>query len=104
MILNMQPTQEKEQPCKGLFFRVSKSHYHQPGKSISFKSEYRFLKRKSCSGCSSCGCLWDDLSEQEVIEAGEHGDIVELQMTNIGTDWETGYTDSWDLAFRVIKE
>ena len=109
LTFEIKPAEEPSDPkvdCKGLLFRVRESRYRAAGDTIAFRREYRFLKKKSCPGCNQCGYLWDDLAERnyEVIDGGNDGDIVQLRVTNISTDWETGYADDWDLGMFPQKQ
>lgn len=94
---------EKPDLHKGMFFRVCESNYRSKDSLIK-KREYRLLKRMSSPECPCCDSLWDDLSENGYlfIDGGEQDDIVELVRTNIGVDYETGYVDDYDLAFKKI--
>jgi hypothetical protein len=98
--------QGKTEPdCKGKIFRVREGKFLRANGAIVFQREYVPMKRLSCPGCAKCDWLVDDILESgfQVIEGGEPGDLVELKVTNVGTDWETGYVDSWDLEFVKVK-
>lgn len=76
--LNLKAAGE-ENDCKGLFWRANVSSFLSD-KTIQERVQLRFLKRKSCKGCSYCDWLWESLGE--TIEEGivskkeiEHGKI-----------------------------
>lgn len=103
---------EKEPPCKGLFFRCEITSYIGSDRDVNFKTRFRFLKRMSCPGCAQCGAMWDDLREglcdpkysNVIFESGQIGELYQLKVTNISTDWETGYVDDYDLEFVRVEE
>ena len=49
--------------CKGLFWRGRVSSYLSDHQSIEVRKSLKLLKRKSCSGCSQCGYIWEYLQE-----------------------------------------
>jgi len=91
--------------CKGKVYRVCESKFMRKNGTVVIQREYRFMKRLSCTGCQMCDYFEDDLREFEykVIEGGNDGDLVELKMTNVTLDWESGFVDGYDLAFVVKK-
>lgn len=104
-LLNPEPTLELA--CKGRFYRVVKNKFIGKEGSINFSKKYRPLKTISCKGCAYCDSLDYDLRESElnIVDIGSnHGDIVQLIITNLSHDWESGLVDDWDLEFRIVKE
>jgi hypothetical protein len=91
--------------CKGKIYRVREANFIRKNGSIVSQREYVPMKRLSCPGCSLCDYLESDLRENDyqVIDGGLDGDLVELRVTNISTDWETGYVDGYDLEFAKVK-
>lgn len=104
--------EKKEDPCKGVFFRYTENNYAYDGK-IVLSRQMKMLKSKSCRGCSKCGQLLDDINEG-VADSGadhielpanlKHGDIVQLSYVIDGTDWETGYVDSYHLKANKVPQ
>jgi len=102
--------ESKEKTCKGLFFRAKLNMF------INKKGEYvcqeRMIpvKRISCKGCECCAPLLEELWEfacevdRPVIQKFEHNALYELKITNVFTDWETGYAEDWDLEFVMVEE
>lgn len=66
----------------------------------------------SCGGCNECGWVPEYIEEE--MNSGEplvtwsdtlqDGDIVRIKMTNMTTDWETGYVDGWELEFVKVEK
>jgi len=99
---------EEPENCKGLYFRGYTNKYWD-GSKLSFKSELRFLKRKSCSGCSKCGWFHDTMSEQLYADGVyapkiKHGSLYSVKCEVLSTDWETGYADDWMYKFYEVEE
>lgn len=99
---------EKEVPdtCKGLFFRGRHTQYLTE-RGFGERQELILLKRKSCEGCPKCVWMLDELGEQAnermvLTPDIEDGGLYKLIVTNISTDWETGYVDSYNLEFIKI--
>lgn len=101
--------EEKEDPCKGVFFRYTENNYAYGGK-IVLSCQIKMLKSKSCRGCDKCGWLLDDINEGvanfgadhlELPPDLKHGDVVELVFVVDSTDWESGYVD--DSHLKVVK-
>ncbi len=46
------------------------------------------------------------LTDGELPAVGdiENGEMYELIVTNIETDWESGVCDGWDMGFQKVKE
>lgn len=61
-ILNIKES-DKITECKGLFWRGSENTYLSSHNSIETRKSLRFLKRKSCAGCSKCEWFWEFLQE-----------------------------------------
>lgn len=98
----------KENVCKGIYFRGYTNSYFIDGK-IEFKSGFRFLKRMSCPGCEHCGGMFYAISESLysnniIIPQIEHGKLYTVAITNIHTDWETGYVEDYDIEFVLVEE
>ena len=96
--------------CTGRFYRCVVNNYVDNKGDFTTKITMVLVKRLSCRGCGKCGWQEDDIHENTVcdhppiIREIEHDGLYELRMTNVGTDWETGYVDSWDLEyFKVGK-
>ncbi len=106
--LTLDLTKEEKETCKGLFFRVRKSSFMDSRGAICFNLHFVPLIRMSCKGCESCYYMYDDLRERNYdVDGGigwrddlKNGDTVELKVTNIHRDWESGYIDDWDLEFQ----
>lgn len=109
-----QPKEEKE-PCKGLIFRLVRSAWVHENDAVGFKSQFKFLKRKSCKGCEKCMWLWDDLHERicdwgndgwgSEIEFGDKNNaLYQLKVTDWSRDWESGIVDDYNLGFVEYKE
>lgn len=102
--------EEKEDPCKGVFFRYTENNYAYGGK-IVLSRQIKMLKSKSCRGCSKCGQLLADVFDG-VADCGadhielpsdlRHGDVVQMSYVIDGTDWETGYVDSYHLKANKV--
>ena len=95
--------------CKGLFFRVSVNDYFVKERGeYTYSTRLRLLKSISCPGCSQCQWLLDDYGEcgaMPILPEGlNHNAIVELRVTNLSRDWETGSVDDWDLGFVEVKQ
>ena len=95
--------------CKGKTYRARVNRY------INSKDEYVYtermipLKRLSCPGCPKCGWMDDEIREHIDCETLIHIDIKDgatysLQVTNVSTDWETGYVDDYTLEFIEIED
>ena len=101
--------EQDEEPCKGLFFRGKNNMFVNDRNEYVYQERMTPLKRMSCKGCSQCGPLLDDLHEWiaggqgPVINDLEHGALYRLEITNVQTDWESGYADDWDLEFVRVK-
>lgn len=97
----------KVDKCKGLFFRTIINNFSCYQYKIGQRIDFKFLKRKSCTGCEKCDWLWDDLregdNEVDIPKHLNHGDIVELKVISVGRDWETGYIDEVDIGMVKVK-
>lgn len=98
--LNYSYQEPEKEPCKGLFYRGFSSMFFD-GKKIERREGIRLLKGRSCSGCSECVWMQDNLSEE--ISCGniimpdiDHGALYSVRIINESTDWETGIVDSWE--------
>lgn len=102
-------------PCKGLIFRLCRSAWSHEGEAVGFKSQFRFLKRKSCKGCEKCMWLWDDLHERicdwgndgwgSDIEFGDRNNaLYQLKVTSWSRDYESGIVDDYELGFVEYKD
>lgn len=82
--------------CRGLFYRCRKSYYRS-NVNFTFREEYRFLCKMSCTGCDRCMHLLDAMKEQdnEFPADGINGEIYRLAMI----DPETG---CWDIGFEHV--
>lgn len=95
--------------CRGLFFRGYHNLYHQSAE-VHLKQGFRFLKSKSCTGCSQCDHFSDQMADQLesncVVTPDEikHGGLYQLKVTNIEVDRDSGYADAWDFEFCEVKE
>lgn len=98
-------SEESEPLCIGLFFRAKKNYYLNSRDEYVYQERMTPLKRMSCKGCSQCGYLKDELNEQccmdepPIVDDLQHGAVYQLKVTNIQTDWESGYADDWDIEF-----
>lgn len=104
------PEIPEKEVCDGLFYRGKVNAYTSGGNYI-FDRRMMLLKRRSCSGCENCHFLLEDLNERSHdnhyypnIDHVEHGALYQLRMTNISTDWESGYVDDWELEFIKVEE
>ena len=108
---------EKADPeiCVGLFFRVAREAWIGSGGDICFRYRFRPLPSKSCPGCFTCDWLVEDLDQYLYLyNSGDidfqleqyftHGMLVQLKVTNVSTDWETGIVDDYELDFVEVKE
>lgn len=94
--------------CKGMIFRCKVNNYLS---GDGYVSGYKMvlLKRKSCKGCSKCQGLLDSLHEdvncgnEPIVNEIVHNGLYYLAITNVDTDWETGYVDSCDHEFKLMK-
>lgn len=98
---------QKETDCKGLFFRGYKNLYYDGG--VHLKQGLKPLKRMSCKGCSKCGWYDEQIfemigSEGVIIPEIEDGALYSVTVTNISTDWETGYCDGYDFEFFKVGD
>lgn len=108
--MNPHDKAKQEHNCKGLIYRARINNYSSNG-IIGIKTTFSKLKKKSCPGCQVCAWIEDQLSEQ--LDYGcviiprslkvKDQSLYELKITNMDTDYETGYADSWDLEFIYIK-
>ena len=102
--VSKEPTEE---PCKGVFFRGYSSLFYD-GNKIEQRQGVRLLKGKSCTGCSQCLWVYDNLSEEVSCETLimpkiEHGELYSVRIINESTDWETGIVDSWETEIYKVK-
>ncbi len=94
--------------CKGLIFRASNNWFENSNGDFEYRVKFRRLIRKSCPGCSKCLSVLDSAHElmENVIFPLEpkNGGLYQLKITNVHTDWETGYVDDWDTEFVEYEE
>ena len=108
---------EKNEPetCGGLFYRVAREAWFGSSGDICFRYRFRPLKSKSCTGCWTCEWLLDDFTERlndynsgyidfQLEQYYNHGALVQLKVTNISTDWETGIVDDYDIDFVEVND
>lgn len=107
-LLRKAEVKEEKDGCKGRYYRVMKSKYINNAGSITFTTQFRPLKRRSCKGCVECGWLEDDLRERDLDilfeKDFEGGEIVTIISCNEHTDWETGHVDDYDIKFVSVNE
>lgn len=102
--------------CIGHFFRCLRNGFvsAQDG-TYNFQIKFRPLKSLSCTGCQQCMFL-DDTDDilfmfEKFTDGGivDHvmkavpGSIYQVEITNVSTDWETGYVDDYDLEFVPVN-
>jgi hypothetical protein len=88
-------------------YRACISRYKGNDGSINFNQRFRPMKSLSCPGCNECDWLITDLEESDfnIINDGfENGDLVTIIVTDISTDWESGYIDDYKLKFIKFNE
>ena len=100
--------------CGGLFFRVAREAWISPTSGdVNFRYRFRPLPSKSCTGCYTCEWLHEDFQENLYNNKGEdiqleqyftHGMLVQLKVTHVSTDWETGIVDDYEIDFVEVKE
>jgi len=103
--------EEEYYQCKGLVFRAEVNNYIGKGNSIVFSTRFKFLKRKSCSGCDQCLSMLDQLQDMQECDGIicdlskiEDKSLYKLVVTNVRKDWETGYAGDWDFALVPYEE
>ena len=99
--------------CGGLFYRVVREGWMGSGADVNFRFRFRPLTKMSCTGCDMCNWLLEDLDTRLYdYNAGymdynfdhlSHGMLVELKVTGVSTDWETGVVDDYDIEFEEVK-
>jgi len=93
--------------CKGLFFMYIVDGYHSDG-SLTKKQTLRFLKRKSCKGCTFCDFIKNDMGESfnyfYFPKNGKNGDVYRIANITDNTDFETGYIDEWHYEFVKVYD
>lgn len=109
--VTVKKSDSKAEPCKGLVFRCEITSWVGGKGDVNFRERYHFIKSKSCPGCDQCGIMKDELQDfttdpkcYNIIHEGQHGKLYTVRVTNISTDWETGFVDDWDLEFIEYKE
>ena len=109
--------------CKGLYFRGYSSLYTDGLGKVERKEGVRLLKKKSCKRWEKCDsyeaesndmrCDWwmiDDMKEMIDCDDGlimseiEDGALYVLRMTNVETDWETGFVDGYNFELIKVEE
>ena len=103
---------EEPKECKGLIFRCETTMWRGSDGSVNFKERYCQLARKSCPGCQQCDWLMEDLDQRlydflfadTISRGGSNGALYKLEVTNMSTDWETGFVDDYDVGFAPYKE
>lgn len=100
---------EKQLQCDGKVFKAN-VYLGKTQKGIGFFVRLDYVKGLSCPGCKMCGGLEDDMNELNVnwpiigIKDVEDGKYYRLGITNITTDFESGYADYWDLQLIPYKK
>jgi len=104
---------EKKDPknCKGLIFRGKINRYVNGKGHYVETQRMALLKRKSCSGCSKCAYMWEEIEEglgndrPPIMPAHLVPEqLYNLIVTNISYDYESGNIDDWDLEFVKYSE
>lgn len=101
--------------CGGLFYRVAREAWFGSNGDICFRYRFRPLTSKSCIGCYTCEWLLEDFAERlndynsgyvdfQLEQYYNHGSLVQLKVTNVSTDWETGIVDDYDIDFVEVNE
>ncbi len=91
--------------CKGLIYKAKENQFKNSKGHFVLKCEMVPMKRLSCSGCESCGGIYDCIEELDPIfpDVIEHNQLYELVIGNVSTDWESGIVDDFDLMFVKIE-
>lgn len=109
-------TKEVEHPvvknCQGQIYRYVREVWIGSDGDVNFNDRFRWIKKLSCPGCEKCEWLKEHISfflhgyynEMYNHNKVETGKLYKLTITNISTDWETGYVDDWDLEFVPYKD
>ncbi len=106
--------EEEPDHCGGLFYRVAREAWKGSDADICFRFRFRPLTNRSCTGCDLCSWLLEDLDTRLYdynaghmdydFDSLSHGMLVELKVTGVSTDWETGVVDDYDIEFIEVKE
>jgi len=91
--------------CKGKIYRARVSMFITQRGEYVYRERMVPIKGLSCEGCAYCEYMEEHLKEATGEEYGaiikdiEDQALYKLGVTNVQTDWETGYVDSWDMEF-----
>lgn len=91
--LDLNVKKEDTEPCKGLFFRASKTSWMNC-EGLGTTTRLRLLKRMSCKGCYSCDWFEEDFNESQYLTG--HGDFPWIGINEIEHGKIYGLsTNSW---------
>lgn len=99
----LKPDPSAEDPV--VVVRLKRSSWYDHN-GFYMKTSLTFLKRK----CVGDNWVYEDLRNADADWAFEtlvlppHDGIYQVLMTNVSTDWETGYVDDYDLTLVPYKE
>lgn len=108
MSLSLLKPQPSESECRGIFLKAHVSVYLAKDGSLNANQKLKVLKRRSCSGCSHCGGLYEAFREAAydgrfpVYEQLTDGKVYMLALEITSTDWETGIPDDYDLVLKEV--
>ncbi len=112
----LEEPEKREEPdqCGGLFYRVAREAWIGSDADVCFRYRLRPLTKISCAGCDLCSWLLEDLDTRLYdynagymdydFDSLSHGMLVELKVTGVSTDWESGVVDDYDIEFVEVKE
>lgn len=117
-LFDMEVEEKTTEPekCGGLFFRCSQDCWIGSDGDVNYRFRFRWLKRRSCTGCLQCDWLWenldDDISNTPFGFCGPEPDysklrpgaIYQYKVTGYSTDWETGICDDVDVEFVLVEK
>ena len=97
-------------PCGGLLFKCESSVYYDEKRStIGERHIFMLLKRKSCTGCSTCHPFWNLIQdigiEQAVVLPAEPktGQIYTPVFVEVSRDREEGYVDEYYYEMHIYE-
>lgn len=102
-----------EPQCKGVFYRYRETTYRTKRGGYATTKTLTKLQRMSCKGCNCCAGLeecietdWDNTHLFPVVLPDEikDEDIISPHVVVVGTDWETGYADEWEVHATIVKD